>query len=75
MERTDEVIRKTSGADQRIHLQTDLIGPLHWFPVATDRFARLSGKVSRGLHGLQIETQADLKKGEHVQVYPLAGFV
>ena len=32
-------------------LKTDFIGPLHWFPVATDRIAfRLSRKVDRGLN-------------------------
>ena len=43
--RSEKLQRETSGADQWNHFKTDLIGPLHWFPIATDRIARLSQTV------------------------------
>ena len=41
--------RETSGANQWKHFKTDFIGPLRWFPVATDRIARVRQKVGRAL--------------------------
>ena len=40
---------KQGGADQSNRFKANLIGPLHWFPAATDLIARMSQKVDRGL--------------------------
>ena len=45
--RSDQLPRETSGANQRNRVSFDFIGPLHWFPVATDRIVVLSPKVDR----------------------------
>ena len=45
--RFDQLIRETSGADQWNPFKTDFIGPLRWFPVATDLIVGLSRKVDR----------------------------
>ena len=48
--RSDQLLRETSGADQRKHLPlNDFLGSLHWLPIATDRITRLSQKVDKGL--------------------------
>ena len=46
--RSGQSLREPSGADQWTNFKTDFIGPLHWFPVATDLIARLSQEVDRG---------------------------
>ena len=44
----DQSQPETSGADQSIHLKTDLIGPLHWFSAANDLIAQLSQTLDWG---------------------------
>lgn len=48
--RTDQLLRETSEVDRWKWSWTDFIGPLSWFPVATDRIERLSQKVDRGFN-------------------------
>ena len=42
VQRSDQLLRGTSGADPLNQSMRDFMGPLHWFPVATDRIAGLS---------------------------------
>ena len=46
----DQLQWETSKADPSNHLKTDFIGPLHWFPAATDLIAWLSQEVDEGLN-------------------------
>ena len=45
----DQSLRETNGADQWNKFKNEFLGPLHWFPAATDPIARLSQKVDRGI--------------------------
>ena len=47
--RSDQLLRVTKGADQWNQRIRDFSGPLHWFPVATDRIVGPRRKVHRGL--------------------------
>ena len=50
--RSDQLLRKTSGADQWNQRISDFIGPLYWFPATTDRVVGLSLIVDRGINAV-----------------------
>ena len=50
--RPDHLLQDTSGADPWTCVSFAFIGPLHWFPVATDRIVELIPRLDRGLNTL-----------------------
>ena len=60
--RSDHLLQDTSGADQWNHFKTDCFGPLHRFPLATDRISRPSQRVDRSLKGL---SDGEVRVGSH----------
>ena len=48
--RSDQMLQETSGRTSGNRISCNLIGPLHWFSVATERFVGLSPKVDQGLY-------------------------
>ena len=46
---SDQLMQETSGGDQWNTASFDSIGPVHWFPPATDRVVGLSLTVHRGI--------------------------
>ena len=49
VQRFDQLLWKTSGADQRNRVAFHFIGSLHWFPIATDGIVGPSPTVDWGL--------------------------
>ena len=42
---SDQLLQETSEADPRNHVSCDFVGPLHWFPITTDRIVGLCPTV------------------------------